>query len=90
MAWSGRLSPADFVGTEAHRYQNSVVRGATRCCGAMAYQLRYEGSGGAVMFNAERRRINACPCCGTILTDQWEPIADETRRYYSDVYLVTA
>lgn len=85
MAWSGRLSPADFVGKEeAHRYQNSVVRGATRCCGAAVYQLRYEGSGQAAMFNGQRQRINSCPLCGTILTDQWEPIADETRRYYSE------
>jgi len=86
MAWSGRLSPADFVGHEEfiHRYQNSVVRGATRCCGAAVYQLRYESSGGAVLFNGQRQRINSCPLCGTIITDQWEPIADETRRYFSE------
>ncbi len=85
MAWSGRLSPADFVGKEeAHRYQNSVVRGATRCCGASVYQLRYEGSGGAVMFNAERQRINSCPLCGAVLVGDWQEIADETRRYYSE------
>lgn len=84
MAWSGKLSPADFVGTEAHRYQNSVVRGATHCCGAVVYQLRYEGSGQAVMFNGQRQRINSCPLCDAVLVGQWEEIADETRRYFSE------
>lgn len=84
MGWSGKLSPADFVGQEeAQRYQNWVVRGVTSCCGAAVYQLRYEGSGGAVMFNGQRQRINACPMCGKVLTE-FEPQADVTRRYYSE------
>lgn len=85
MGWSGTLSPADFVGREeAQRYQNLVVRGVTHCCGAAVYQLRYEGGGQAVMFNGQRQRINACPMCGKVLTDGFEPQADVTRRYYSE------
>lgn len=84
MGWSGTLSPADFVGEpEAQRYQNSVVRGMTNCCGAVVYQLTYEGSGQAVMFNGQMQRINACPMCGQVLT-QYEPQADVTLRYYSE------
>lgn len=85
MAWSGTLSPADFVGQEeAQRYAQSVVRGVSDCCGAMVYQLRYEGSGQAVMFNGQMQRINACPMCGKVLTE-FEPQADVTKRYYSEV-----
>ena len=85
MAWSGQLSPADFVGREeAQRYQNLVVRGMTNCCGAVVYQLTYEGSGQAVMFNGQGEKINACPLCGQLLAGEYEPQADVTRRYYSE------